>query len=122
MALNCVPAHYVVSAIPLVSPHILLRNLLRRRNQWPSPHVAFTQPCHSAAVARTATDQETTMNIEGPSLRDLQSRGIHALREHLARAFPEQPALPADAPHNAADLIESGDKLAASKLNRDVAA
>ena len=63
------------------------------------------------------------MNIEGPSLRDLQARGIHALREHLARAFPGQPALPADAPHNAADLIEDGDKLAADrKLNRDVAA
>ena len=67
------------------------------------------------------------MNIEGPSLRDLQARGIHALREHLASAFPAPPApAPAAAPaepHNAADLIETGERLAAQrKLARDVAA
>jgi hypothetical protein len=63
------------------------------------------------------------MNIEGPSLRDLQARGIHALREHIARAFTEQPLPVVETPHNAADLIECGDKLAADpKLGRDVAA
>jgi hypothetical protein len=63
------------------------------------------------------------MNIEGPTLRDLQARGIHALREHLASAFPAPPAPPPAEPHNAADLIESGERLAAQrKLARDVAA
>ncbi len=63
------------------------------------------------------------MNIEGPSLRDLQARGIHALREHLASAFPAPPAPAPAEPHNAADLIESGERLAAQrKLARDVAA
>lgn len=63
------------------------------------------------------------MNIEGPSLRDLRACGIHALRRHIARVFTEQPLPAADTPHNAADLIESGDALAANrKLDRDVAA
>ena len=63
------------------------------------------------------------MNIDGPSLRDLQARGIHALREHLARAFPAQPAPAPAEPHNAADLIERGERLAPQrKLHRDVAA
>ena len=63
------------------------------------------------------------MNIEGPSLRDIQAHGVHALRRHIARVFAEQPVPVAEAPHNAADLIESGDKLASErKLDRDVAA
>lgn len=63
------------------------------------------------------------MNIEGPSLRDLQARGIHALREHLARAFPAQPQATPEEPHNAADLIECGERLASHRtLHRDVAA
>ena len=63
------------------------------------------------------------MNIEGPTLRDLQARGIHALREHLASAFPAPPAPAPTQPHNAADLIESGDRPAGPrKLARDVAA
>ncbi len=63
------------------------------------------------------------MNIDGPSLRDLQARGIYALREHLARAFPAQPAAAPEKTHNAADLIECGERLASCRtLQRDVAA
>jgi hypothetical protein len=66
---------------------------------------------------------ETAMNIEGPSLRDLQARGIHALREHIARVFTGQSLPASEAPHNAADLIECGEYTAADhKLGRDVAA
>ena len=63
------------------------------------------------------------MNIEGPSLRDLQANGVHALRRHIARAFCGQPVHTDETPHNAADLIETGERLADRRtLERDVAA
>ena len=63
------------------------------------------------------------MNIEGPSLRDLQANGVHALRRHIAKAFCDQPVQMDETPHNAADLIENGDRLASHRtLERDVAA
>lgn len=63
------------------------------------------------------------MNIEGPSLRDLQANGVHALRRHIARAFLGQPVHTGETPHNAADLIETGDRLTSHRtLDRDVAA